>query len=293
MVTDFFDYFPVAEQHQRWGIYATSFGQVRIKAGSVYPPTIHPKDHLLSWTKGRVLQEYQVLYISEGRGEFESTSSPLIPLEEGALFVLYPGVWHRYRPDPAVGWTESWLELQGAQMEELRRSGILDPARPVHRVSEVPEILAALAAAGQLARAKVPGFQVRMGLLGLQILTHLQWPVSMPGSSTQRIERLVQEALQLLGSNLDQPMSPEWIARELKVGYSYFRRAFKEQTGFSPKHYRLEIRFRRACDFLRRTDLKIKEIAQQLGYDSPYHLSTDFKLRMGLSPQRWRQRIST
>ncbi len=64
----------------------------------------------------------------------------------------------------------------------------------------------------------------------------------------QRIERVVQEALNLLASNLDQPLSPEAIARDLHVGYSYFRRAFKAQTGFSPKRYRLEVRLRRSCD---------------------------------------------
>ncbi|MCE0523504.1 MAG: AraC family transcriptional regulator [Methylacidiphilales bacterium] len=292
MSQDFFDYFPAAEQHRRWGVYATSFGQVLVPAGSSYPPSVHPKSHSLDWERGRVLHEYQLLYISAGRGQFESASSPLVQVSAGALFVLFPGIWHRYRPDPFVGWTEFWIELQGTQIEELRRLKIINPKQPVHQVGEVPEIMAAFAAAGGLARAKPPGFQVRLGLLGLQILTHLSWPSAVPGSPSQRIERIVREALNLLASHLDQPLSPEWIARQLHVGYSYFRRAFKAQTGFSPKHYRLEIRFRRTRDLLRHSDLTIKEIAQQLGYDSPYHLSTDFKKRMRISPASWRRGLA-
>jgi AraC-like DNA-binding protein len=153
----------------------------------------------------------------------------------------------------------------------------------------VPEVLSNFSAAGQIARQKLPGFQVRLGLLGLQTLTHVVWRASLPGSESQRNERLVQEAQRLLASNLAHPLSPERIAKELHVGYSFFRRLFKTQTGFSPKQYRLQIRFRRACDFLRNTDLTIKEISQELGYDSPYHLSTDFRKRQRASPTVWRE----
>jgi AraC-like DNA-binding protein len=293
MPKPFFDYFPVARHHRLWGIYATSFGQVHVSPGCAYPPTNHPKSHSLRWEKGRVLNDFQLVYVSEGAGQFESAHSPLTRVGAGALLVLFPGVWHRYRPDPAVGWTEYWIELQGSVMESLCREKILAPAQPVHLLGLEPEILATFAAAGQLARSKPSGFQVRLGLLGLQILPHLAWPRPIPGSPSQSMEQIIRESLNLLAAHLDQPLSPEAIARDLGVGYSYYRRAFKAQTGFSPKQYRLEIRFRRACDFLRNTDLMIKEIAERLGYNSPYHASTEFKKRTGLSPQRWREREQT
>jgi AraC-like DNA-binding protein len=284
------EYFPVAPQHRLWGIYATSFGQAHVPAGGSYPPVHHPKSHFLTWKNGRILQEFQFVYISEGAGQFESAHSPLVRVGEGTLFVLFPGVWHRYRPDPERGWIEYWIELQGGVMENLRHEKLLDPRRPVHIPGLAPEILGILAAANRLARAKPPGFQVRLGLLGLQILPHLVWPSPVSGSPSQRMEKIVRESLNLLGSNLEQPLSPESIARELGVGYSYFRRAFKAQTGFSPKQYRLEIRYRRTCDLLRNTDMMIKEIAERLGYNSPYHLSLEFKMRAGLAPQNWRAR---
>jgi AraC-like DNA-binding protein len=284
----YFDYFPISKTHQRWGIHASSFGEVHVPGGQRYPAPQHPKSHSLIWEKGRVLHEFQLLYISEGEGEFESAQFPLSPVKEGTLMVVFPGVWHRYRPHPARGWTEHWIELQGSIIEGWRREKLLDPATPLHPLGVAPEILAIFSAAGQLARTKPLGFQVSLGLLGLQILPHLAWPRPVHGSSSQRMERIVQESLTLLASNLDQPLSPEWIAKEFYVGYSRYRSAFKAQTGFSPKRYRLEIRFRRTADFLRHTDLTIKEISERLGYASPYHLSANFKLRTGVAPQRWR-----
>jgi AraC-like DNA-binding protein len=284
----YFDYFPVSKVDQRWGIHASSFGEVHVPAGRSYPAPQHPKNHSLSWEKGRVLQEFQLLYISEGEGQFESADHALSLVQQGTLIVLFPGVWHRYRPTPERGWTEHWIELQGSIVESWRRETLLDPATPLFHLGVAPEILAIFSAAGHLARTKPLGFQVKLGLLGLQILPYLAWPLPVPGTPSQRLERIVQESLNVLASNLDQPLSPESIAQEFHVGYSRFRGAFKAQTGFSPKQYRLEIRFRRTADFLRHTDMTIKEISERLGYNSPYHLSVNFKERTGLSPQRWR-----
>jgi len=292
MPKDFFDYFPVANAHKLWGVYATSLGHGRILAGSPYPSAHHPSNHSLGWEKGRILQEYQIIYISAGSGEFESDLSPHSQVHEGSLLILFPGVRHRYRPVPDLGWTESWIELQGPHVEELQRLKIIHPKHPVHQVGEVPEIMAGFTVASQLAWAKPSGFQVKLGLIGLQILTHLAWPPPPPESPAQRIERVVQEAMSLLASDIAQPLSPESVARQLKVGYSNFRRTFKRQTGFSPKQYQLEIRLRRVCGFLRHSDLTIKEIAERLGYDSPYHLSTAFKKRMHASPNKWRHALA-
>jgi DNA-binding CsgD family transcriptional regulator len=55
------------------------------------------------------------------------------------------------------------------------------------------------------------------------------------------------------------------LAKEFGVGYSYFRREFKKQTGFSLKQYQIELRLRRVKDLLQREALSIKEIAEQLG----------------------------
>ena len=94
--------------------------------------------------------------------------------------LLFPGVWHRYRPSPAVGWSESWIELGGRQIDELHRSRVITSRKPIHVVGGIPEILHHLIAGRQLAQRKPPGFQVRLGLLGLQILTYMAWRPSLP-----------------------------------------------------------------------------------------------------------------
>jgi AraC-like DNA-binding protein len=287
-VQNFFDYFPVSPKARSWGLYATSFGRVRVPPNTIYPPSRHPERHHFAWDQGRTLQEYQMIYIQGGRGSFESSSTKTRKIGPGTTFLLFPGIWHRYRPDFGAGWTESWIELSGPYMDQLRKAGIIDPKNPVYRMRVVDEVEDLLEAAHHLVRTKPPAFSVRLGLLAVQILTLLH-PSSLRRQAVpRRMERLISEAQALLAQNLEAGFSAEQIARQLGIGYSYFRREFKGQTGFSPKQYHIEIRHRRAKDMLRNSSLTIKEISERLGYHSPYHLSSDFSQRAGLPPTQWR-----
>jgi AraC-like DNA-binding protein len=288
MGQNFYSYFPVASKDRTWGLHSTSFGRVRVPPKTPYPPGAHPEGRQFGWEQGRTLQDYQLLYIRDGEGTFEAASVKRRRLTRGSLFVLFPGVWHRYRPELATGWTESWIELNGAYMDQLRSGGIIDPKNPVYQIEAMDEVETLFEAAHRWVRAKSPGFSIRVALIAVQILTLLRAGSPRQPAVPRRIERLVSESQALLAQNLGENISTEQIARKLGIGYSYFRREFKRQTGFSPKQYRIEIRHRRARDLLRGTSLTVKEISEQLSYHSPYHLSIDFSRRTGLSPTKWR-----
>ena len=96
----------------------------------------------------------------------------------------------------------------------------------------------------------------------------------------------------MLARRFHERLSVEHVARELNVGYSAFRQAFKAQTGVSPKQYQLQIRLAKAQDFLANTPKSVGEIAEILGFDSPFHLSKQFKDATGLAPQIWRTKLA-
>jgi AraC-like DNA-binding protein len=288
MPQNFYAYFPVAPKHRSWGLHASSFGHVRTPQGAAYPPGVHPEGHQLDWEHGRTLQDYQLIYIHEGGGTIETHATKRRKLTRASLFILFPGVWHRYRPDAATGWAETWIEVNGPYMDQLRSSAIIDPKNPVYQIEATDEVEGLLDTAHRWARAKAPGFSIRLSLLAVQILTLLRSGAQRHQKVPRRIEHLVSQSQALLAQHLEKSISAEQIARQLGIGYSYFRREFKRQTGFSPKQYRIEIRHRHARDLLRNTDLTVKEISERLSYHSPYHLSVDFSRRTGQSPTKWR-----
>lgn len=288
----FFAYFPTSTQAKKWELYATSFGHVQMgQKAAAYPPDRHPAGHHFVWEEGRVLPDCQLLCIHSGRGEFESGSTRRVRLLAGTTVVLHPGVWHRYRPDPGTGWTESWLELRGLHLDRLLKNGILDPRRAVFPRPWDVELETAWERARQTAWAKPPHFTIRLGLIGLEILAKLQ-EKSRPPRLPRRIEDIVSRAQTRLSEIDADEATIEEMAGRLGVGYSHFRRAFKSQTGFSPKQYHNEVRFRRTRELLSHTALSIKEIASRLGYSSPYHLTKDFTQRTKVAPSVWRAKIS-
>ena len=287
-LSNFFDYFPASPKVRRWPVYSTAFGRVTVPPQSPYPPARHPEGHHFAWEQGRILHEYQLLFISQGGGYFESSQTGVRRVKEGSAFLLFPGVWHRYRPDKGTGWTEQWIEVQGPVVDGLRRSRIIDDKHPLHRVHALEQMVAMFDEAEKLARCKPPGFTVRLGMLAMQIVALLQWETKPHPSAPRRITRVVAEAQALFAQHVADPLAAEVIARQMGVGYSYFRRVFKRETGLSPKQYQIEIRHRQTRNMLRGTDSSIKEIAEQLGYNSPYHLSFDFSKRAGMSPTQWR-----
>jgi AraC-like DNA-binding protein len=286
---NYFDYFPVAPQLKDWGCYATSFGTVKVAPGAAYPPPGHPGSHALAWERGRTLSNYQVIFLHEGSGRFES-SHVRRSVPHGTAFVLFPGVWHRYRPNPKEGWTESWIEVKGPYFDQLSRSGAIDPHQCVFPLgANTAEVEALLSSAATMARFKPPGFGVQLGLVAAQILALLRWNSSMRRTSVRRMDQVISQAQALLTQDHTQRISLEQVAQKLGVGYSYFRHRFKAQTGLSPKQYRMDVRHHRVKNLLRDSDLTLKEIADQLNYSSAFHLSEEFSRLTGMAPQRWRR----
>ena len=106
-----------------------------------------------------------------------------------------------------------------------------------------------------------------------------------------RIENLVNKACLLLRENSESDISIEQIAGELHIGYSRFRKIFKAYTGMAPGQYLIQLKIERAKLLLRDGSKLIKEISEQLHFDNSYYFSKVFKLKTGVSPEKYRKDI--
>jgi AraC-like DNA-binding protein len=162
MPTDYFRYFASGPESHRWGLALTAAGYTRVPAGSPYPPGRHPSDHHFDWEHGRELEALQIVFIASRRGSFESQATGRRVIEPGTAFAVLPKTWHRYRPDPATGWTESWLEVQGPTVEHLRRARIFAASAAVRKIELESGLEESLEALHQRARPAGPGFSAEL-----------------------------------------------------------------------------------------------------------------------------------
>jgi AraC-like DNA-binding protein len=286
-------YLPSSALTEPWGVSVTGAGRTRVPPGVAYPPGRHPDDHTLSWERGRMLHVYQLVYVSEGQGRFESTGTGPRKVTAGTAFVLFPGVWHRYQPLREVGWLEDWVEFNGPSIERLRDAGLISPRNALLRVGHRPDLLNGFTQIHDLARRMPQGHGPILATLALQILARALSGSADDGGAEVGADEAVRQAQLLITGAADQALRMEDVAGEVGMSYSHFRRAFRARTGISPKQYHLQLRLRKAQELLGQTSLSIKQVADALGFDSPFHLSADFKARTGVSPTEWRSRIAT
>ncbi len=287
---DFFRYFISTPEGATWGLDVTAAGWSGVPAGAPYPVARHPADHHFDWEHGRVLAALQILFVGRGRGTFESRTAGVFEVAAGDAFCLVPGEWHRYRPDPATGWDESWVELHGPLVERLAAAGVVSAADPVRRDVIAAGLDAALEAVHARARQGGPGFDPGRAGAGFAVLAAWAQAGRMHPPRT-RLARAVLEAERHLAEHYHEAVNVEALARRLGVAYSHFRRAFREHTGFAPWQYVLHLRLTRARRLLAAGDATLDDIAAQLGFSSAFHLSAAFKRSFGVSPMRWRDEL--
>jgi AraC-like DNA-binding protein len=290
-VPNFSTYLTTSGLTDPWGVSVSGVGHARVAPREVYPPSGHPAHHQFNWQHGRVLNHFQIVYITDGQGIFESVSGGVRDLPAGSVFLLFPGVWHRYQPRHETGWVEDWIEMNGPSVERLTEAKVISPEQPHIQIGLRPEIHDLFYECFKLARSGQPGYQPTLGVLGLQILTRVLAAAGEPNHEPSSADRGVERARAIIAQAIDQPVRMEEIAEDVGMGYSHFRRTFRAKTGLSPKQYHLQLRMRKAQAMLQNTSMSLCEIADSLGFDSPFHLSSAFKAKMGVSPSQWRTRV--
>jgi AraC-like DNA-binding protein len=97
---------------------------------------------------------------------------------------------------------------------------------------------------------------------------------------------VVGRALRMLHNNPAHPWTVATLAAEVGVSRAALARRFTELVGEPPMTFLTGWRLALAADLLREPDATVGAVARQVGYGSPFALSTAFKRVRGISPQQ-------
>jgi YesN/AraC family two-component response regulator len=103
-----------------------------------------------------------------------------------------------------------------------------------------------------------------------------------------REDAIIEPSINFMQKHLSEILRLSDIAESVNVSIPHYSYLFKQKTGFAPMEYFNQLKVQKACQYLLFTDLRIKEIAEQLGMEDPYYFSRMFKGVMGLSPKEYR-----
>ena len=106
--------------------------------------------------------------------------------------------------------------------------------------------------------------------------------------NTVRHPPQLRNAIDFIAGNLRTPIPLDFLASECGVSVSTLSRLFKTHLEMSPTAYIIERRLEKTKILLQVTDMEVKEIAEQCGFQTASFLSHSFKKKFGLSPKKAR-----
>ncbi|MCE5256141.1 MAG: AraC family transcriptional regulator [Spirochaetaceae bacterium] len=283
----FFKYVNSSSRDMAWGIYCIDAGGVEIKPGESYPYQAerHPPQYCRLWEKGRILNEFQFIYIAKGEGSFRTHNSETL-LHAGSFIVLLPGNWHWYRPNPETGWVEYWVGFDGEYPGLLYERGFFGNETHVLDIGVHESIVASYNRILDGIQYEKPGYQQVVSSIIPCIYAEAFSFSNQPGLDPGKRE-LFETVLFIFQAHIYSSLDMESMAADLNLNYTSFREDFKAYTGLSPYQYFLEMKINKAKEMLLDGGLSVKEISYKLAFQNPYYFSRLFKKKTGMSPSHW------
>lgn len=281
-------YLLVNDKDRKFGLIVNTVGFQPVAPNSVYPSTEHPQSYYFNPAKGRVLSEYQIIYISKGEGTFSSESAKNIEVTKGQAFILLPGQWHTYKPSLEKGWNEYYIGFEGEIIDRIFKNEFMGSNSQVLNVGVNEEIVNLYSTAIQVAKEDKKAAQQYLAGIVLHIIGLILSYSQNKNFEDKNTSPIIERAKVIMCENIYKNIDAKEIAKNLSTSYSWFRKAFKEYTDYAPAQYFQELKIRKAKELLAETDLSVKEISYKLNFSSYEYFLSFFKKRTGLTPLEYR-----
>jgi AraC-like DNA-binding protein len=286
----FLHYLLYSKEDKKLGMVCITVGMANVAPNTVYPPQKNEHPALFrSVAEGRILPDFQIVYITKGQGTFDAEGISYT-INPGSMFLILSGMWHRYKPVFETGWQEYWVGFNGSFFTKLAREGILSKERLFFEVGLYDQYLNIFDQIFEEVRAQRPLHQFKadasiMTFLG-EMLAHERRK-----ERPNYYQKIVEKAKYLMEINIYDVINLSSIAEQIGISPSRLNGIFKTYTSMTPYQYYIYAKILKAERLLEESDVSVKETAFRLGFDDPYYFSQLFKNKIGITPSRWKQMV--
>jgi AraC-like DNA-binding protein len=286
----FLHYLPYSEEDEKLGMVCTTAGNIKIAPNTVYPPrkTEHPVMYR-QVAEGRILNEFQILYITEGEGSF-TAGEATHTVRPGAMFLLLPGVKHRYKPVYEIGWHEYWVGFNGAYFQRLLQQEIISRENIFFEIGLHDYILTTFDRIFDEVTTQRPLFQFKACVEVLSLISEML-AHERRQKQPNYYQKIVEKAKYIMESNIYSAINLPNIAEEIGISTSRLNEVFKTYTSMTPYQYFSHIKIQKAERLLEQEEASIKEVAFKLGFEDQHYFSRLFRNKTGIAPSKWRKYI--
>lgn len=230
---------------------------------------------------------YSIEYVARGQGALELKGNTH-SLHPGIVFSYGPGVPHRIRALGGETLVKYFVDFTGRQARALLRGCGLGPGQ----VSQVFPPNAVQGIFDELIESGLR-FGARSADLCVALLTCLALKLkgshTPPGSPDNLAFQTYVQCRRHIEQNYLRLRTLEAIGAECRVSSAHLCRLFARYDRQTPYQFLLRLKINDAAQNLMTPGALVKQVAEQAGFQDPFHFSRVFKQVLGVSPAQFRQ----
>ena len=249
-----------------------------------YPKALH---HYYQRPTG--ISQVILIYCTDGKGWIQFQKEKII-IQAGEVFVIPTETPHSYGADAENPWTIYWFHFVGSLCNDTVKviMGDLKKGTFVGFSEERNTIFK------QISTTFLKGYSASNLLFANLLLPYYLATFIIPEQFQAEtlfptVVNPIDKAILFMQQNLTKPITLDNIAQSAHLSVSFFSRKFKQETGYAPIEYFNHLRIQKACQLLHFSQLRINEVASEIGIDDPFYFSRLFKQQMGMSPVAYRK----
>lgn len=234
--------------------------------------------------------QHILIYCIEGKGQ-ALIGNMGFTIEAGDFFVVPISISHKYEADENNPWTIYWMHFKGSIASSIvsligqKYNGYKgfnhDNENFIPLFNEIYN---------QLERGYSSDHLIYSNMCFWHYIAGFIYNSKYNANGRSDFKDSIDQAIDFLSCNLNKLLSLQEIAASVNLSPSHFSFIFKKKTGFTPVEYFNHLKVQRACQYLLFTNMRIKEISQELGIDDQYYFSRLFSKVMGLPPIEYREK---
>lgn len=224
----------------------------------------------------RIQEDYQIVVIRNGSLSL-NWNDEIVTLGPDENLLLPPGHREYFQFSKSQPTEHSWLSVRTGGPE-----GITGPVKAPHRV-ELDRLIDLFLI---LQEGRFPGDPVLRHLASAALTLFLENENYNMTGEPLWVGNVMRTIAERYG---DKELSLDDLSSSAGFSKGHFIREFKKIRNISPARYLWQYRREKALSLLKNTGLKVNEIAEQTGFESPYHFSRAIKEQTGFSPLNFRK----
>ena len=282
-----FKNFVIEDNDISFGLTINSIGYKSIMPNEYIAKVNKIKDFRYQYKKGKVLDEFKLIYITSGVGYvcFEDMSE--IEISKGKILLIYPQQKYTYYHLSDIEWKEYFIRFETDSEYNLMIRKFFPVDKLIIDIGFNEELLKLFNRAIDIVKNGLKSSQVYLSGILFHILGLI---ISESKNRTLNKKQLqqIEHGKMIFNENICTDLRIEDVAEKLNLSYTSFRLNFKKITGVTPAKYFTSLKINKAKQLLLESSYSIKEVSFLLKFSSFEYFSTLFKKIVGVSPKDFR-----